>query len=134
MALLMKLEWRLAVNPQGLAHQVLRAKYFSKADFFTSPIGSNPSFTWRSIVAARPMLMCGLRWEVGDGIRIRVLGDPWLPRPSTFRIISNPKSLSPTTSVLALLDDDRKWKEDLIMGEFERRHILYYTNYTKKCS
>ncbi|KAK4394177.1 hypothetical protein Sango_1888500 [Sesamum angolense] len=107
---------------------------FSTADFFTSPIVSNPSFTWRSIVAARPMVMCGLRWEVGDGVRIRVLGDPWLPHPSTFRIISNPKSLSPTTSVLALLDDGRNWKEDLIMGEFERRHILYSTNYTKKCS
>ncbi|KAL0361132.1 UNVERIFIED_CONTAM: hypothetical protein Sradi_3797700 [Sesamum radiatum] len=88
-------------------------------DFFTAPIGSNPSYTWRSIVAARPLLTYGIRWEVGDGEMIRVLGDPWLPRPLTFRIISKPKSPRPTATVSALLDEDRNWKEALIREEFD---------------
>ncbi|KAL0366831.1 UNVERIFIED_CONTAM: hypothetical protein Sradi_3573200 [Sesamum radiatum] len=71
--------WRLATNPQGLAHQVLRAKYFPNSDFFSAHPGSNPSFTWRSIVATRQILMGGIKWEVGDGSRVHVMGNPWLP-------------------------------------------------------
>ncbi|KAL0331632.1 UNVERIFIED_CONTAM: putative mitochondrial protein [Sesamum angustifolium] len=50
MALLSKQAWRLAVNPQGLAHQVVRAKYFPNSNFLSAQIGSNPSFTWLSIL------------------------------------------------------------------------------------
>ncbi|KAL0416070.1 UNVERIFIED_CONTAM: hypothetical protein Slati_3438900 [Sesamum latifolium] len=102
-ASLTKMAWRLAVNPQGLAHQVLRAKYFPTTDFFTATTGSNPSFTWRSIVAARYVLMCGTPWEVGDGTRIKVMGDRGYPVGQLFQAYFRPKiatfichSLDPT--------------------------------------
>ncbi|KAL0443754.1 UNVERIFIED_CONTAM: putative mitochondrial protein [Sesamum latifolium] len=76
LALLAKQAWRLDVNPQGLAYSVLQVKYFPDRSFFHAQMGSNPSFTWRSIQAARPLLMGGIRWSVGDGSQINVASDP----------------------------------------------------------
>ncbi|KAL0449572.1 UNVERIFIED_CONTAM: hypothetical protein Slati_1513600 [Sesamum latifolium] len=107
LALLVKQAWRLAVNPQGLAYSVLQAKYFPDRSFFHAQMGSNPSFTWRSIQAARPLLMGGIRWSVGDGSQINVASNPWLPRPPTFKLIASPVSLPPSATVSDLLWDDR---------------------------
>ncbi|KAL0389086.1 UNVERIFIED_CONTAM: hypothetical protein Scaly_0265700 [Sesamum calycinum] len=117
MAILSKQGWRIVVNPQGLAHQVLRAKYFPNPDFFTAPVGSNSSL-WLSIFAARPLLMSSVRWDVGDGTRINVMGDPRLPRLSMFKLISSPKSLSPSVSVSLLPNEDHNWNQELIKEEF----------------
>ncbi|KAL0463081.1 UNVERIFIED_CONTAM: hypothetical protein Slati_0195700 [Sesamum latifolium] len=81
-------------------------------------MGSNPSFTWRSIQPARPLLMGGIRWSVGDGSQINVASDPWLPRPPTFKLIASPVSLPPSATVSDLLWDDRSWNEGLIQAEF----------------
>ncbi|KAL0440361.1 UNVERIFIED_CONTAM: hypothetical protein Slati_2519100 [Sesamum latifolium] len=43
MALLSKQGWRLVSNPQVLAYQILRARYFPNSDFSSAQIGSNPS-------------------------------------------------------------------------------------------
>ncbi|KAK4382815.1 hypothetical protein Sango_2837800 [Sesamum angolense] len=117
MVILSKQVWRLVVIPQGLAHQVLCAKYFPNSAFFTTPIGSNSSL-WFSIFAARPLLMSSVRWDVGDGTRINVMGDPRLPRLSTFRLISSPKSLPPSVSVSLLPNEDHNWNQELIKEEF----------------
>ncbi|KAL0348024.1 UNVERIFIED_CONTAM: putative mitochondrial protein [Sesamum angustifolium] len=118
MALLSKQAWRLAVNPQGLAYQVLRAKYFPSSDFLSAQISSNPSFTWRSIFVAKSTLVQGLRWEVGDGMLINVVGSPWLPRLPTFKLISRLRSLPVSTSVSRLLNANRSWNLDLVRNEF----------------
>ncbi|KAL0318095.1 UNVERIFIED_CONTAM: hypothetical protein Scaly_2865300 [Sesamum calycinum] len=118
MALLSKQAWRLAVNPQGLAHQVLRAKYFPNSDFLSAQIGSNPSFTWHSIFVAKSTLVQGLRWEVGGDTLINVVGSPWLPRLATFKLISHSLSLPMLTFVSRLLNADRSWNLNLVRNEF----------------
>ncbi|KAL0411831.1 UNVERIFIED_CONTAM: hypothetical protein Slati_3772800 [Sesamum latifolium] len=118
LALLAKQAWRIVVNSQGLAHSVLRARYFPDNSFFLALPVSNPSFTWRSILAARPLLMGGIRWKVGDGRLINVMNDPWLSRPPTFKIIAHPKSLPPSATVSELLTEDRSWNRDLVEQEF----------------
>ncbi|KAL0311521.1 UNVERIFIED_CONTAM: putative ribonuclease H protein [Sesamum angustifolium] len=64
------------------------------ADFFwhdgdrRPQVGNRPSFTWRSIIAARELLKSGCRWRIGTGHSVDVWKDPWIPRPASFRIIT----------------------------------------------
>ena len=53
-------------------YKVLKAKYFLRCDFVEAKIGSNPSYTWRSIMTAQHVVKEGLRWRVGNGEHIRV--------------------------------------------------------------
>ena len=66
MALLAKQGWRLQCDQNSLMYKVLKAKYFP-LDFVEAKIGCNPSYTWRSIMAAQHVVKEGLRWRVGSG-------------------------------------------------------------------
>ena len=53
MALLAKQGWRLQMGHDSLVFKVLKVKYFSRGDFIHASLGHNPSYTWRSIMAAQ---------------------------------------------------------------------------------
>ncbi|XP_074343069.1 uncharacterized protein LOC141680867 [Apium graveolens] len=42
-------------------------------------MGANPSFIWRSLTEAQPLVLAGVRRCVGSGTTINILNDPWLP-------------------------------------------------------
>ncbi|KAL0378820.1 UNVERIFIED_CONTAM: hypothetical protein Sradi_3187500 [Sesamum radiatum] len=50
---LRKQGWRFMVKPNLLINRILKARYFLDNEFLHEKIGYNPSFTWRSILAAR---------------------------------------------------------------------------------
>ncbi|KAL0433046.1 UNVERIFIED_CONTAM: protein NO VEIN [Sesamum latifolium] len=81
-------------------------------------LGSKPSFTWRSLLGTRELLVAGLRWKVGDGSSIPIRGQPWLPRPSTFQLIARPATLMANTKVVALITVSGVWDHELIRAEF----------------
>ena len=81
LALLAKQGWRLQQGYDSLVYKLLKAKYFPTIEFSQAILGTNPSFTWRSIMVAQPLIKYGLRWRLGNGERIRILGDKWLPKP-----------------------------------------------------
>lgn len=47
-------------------------------------LGPNPSFAWRSLLAARDIIMEGSRWQVDDGRTIEVAKHVWLPHAPIF--------------------------------------------------
>ena len=51
-ALLAKQGWRLQTNSSSLFYRVYKAKYFLRCDFLEATLGSQPSFSWRSILSA----------------------------------------------------------------------------------
>ncbi|KAL0298304.1 UNVERIFIED_CONTAM: putative mitochondrial protein [Sesamum radiatum] len=53
LALLAKQLWRLLTWPDCLVSKVLKAKYFPRNHLFDAKVGTRPSYTWRSIIAAR---------------------------------------------------------------------------------
>lgn len=60
----------------------------------------------------------GRRWRVGDGSSIRVKDEPWLPRPCTFRVLSNYPDLP--TMVNDLINPvTGLWKTELVRRCFE---------------
>ena len=91
LALLAKQGWRILTNPNPLVARVYKAKYFSYDDILSSKIGSNPSYDWRSIHNSLQVLKEGIRWRVGNGKRIHIWEDRWLPTPTTYKVISPQK-------------------------------------------
>ncbi|KAL0453568.1 UNVERIFIED_CONTAM: putative mitochondrial protein [Sesamum latifolium] len=65
-ALLAKQAWRVALSPDTLLHAVLKQKYFPNSMFCDANLSHTPSFTWRSLLRSRELLVAGLRWRVGD--------------------------------------------------------------------
>ena len=65
--------WKLISNPFTLLSKVLKAKYFNNCSFMEAKLGSNPSFTWRSILEGREVLKLGIRRRIGDGKTIKGL-------------------------------------------------------------
>ena len=108
LALLTKQAWRIATQPSSLLDQVFKAKYFPNSEFFLAGLGSRPSFTWRGIYEAHKYLVAGSRWRVGNGRGIQIWKDRWLPRPTTFKVISRSDKLPEDTTVDYLIDSDKK--------------------------
>ncbi|KAL0430870.1 UNVERIFIED_CONTAM: hypothetical protein Sradi_0713000 [Sesamum radiatum] len=110
--------WRIAFAQEGSPLEILSHKYFPCSNFFEARLGANPSFTWRSLVGTRELLTAGLRWQVGDGAVIPLVGQPWLPRPSTFQLVSRPATLPGCTKVVELISASGGWDVDPVRAEF----------------
>ena len=88
-------------------------------NFLNAALSSNPSYTWRSILSAQSIVKQGVCWRVGNGKDIRIWGDKWLPRGSSFEVISPRLFLHQDTRVSELIHTERKsWKEEVIRQLF----------------
>jgi ribonuclease HI len=108
-ALLAKQAWRLWSQPTSLIAQIMKAKYYPECLVLEANIGKRPSFAWRSIFSSCDLLREGQIWRVGNGRRVRIWSDRWLPNPSTYKPISPPTILDPNANVDMLIDADSKW-------------------------
>ena len=77
LALLAKQGWRILTQQQSLFTRVFKSKYFPGGSFLRAKLGSNPSFMWRSILAARDLLGEGIRWSLGNGKEVSIWNDDW---------------------------------------------------------
>ena len=90
----------------SLLAQVLKAGYYPSSDFMQASLGYNPSYTWRSIHAARQVLHKGLCWRIGNGRSVRIWKDGWLPKQCGFRVWSRSNLLDENATVDSLLQED----------------------------
>lgn len=111
LALLAKQGWCIIMNPKSLISKLYKARYFPDGDFFTTPIGSRPSATWRAIWTARPYLVQGIRTWIGDGTTTSIWHDAWLNEDNSFRILTTiPTDNQAPKLVSELLDPySRTW-------------------------
>ena len=115
LALLAKQGWHLQVGKHSLVFKVFKAKYFPDCDFVNASMGNNPSYIWRSLMAAQRVVEQGMRWQVGNGTNIRVWGDKWLPNSSSHMVISPRVNVSPDFRVSELIDSNNAcWNSGLI--------------------
>ena len=84
LALLAKQAWRLIHNTYSLFFRVYKSRYFPKCSFIDAELGSNPSYVWRSLLAAREIIWEGSKWKVGDGNTIGVTTHRWLSHRPVF--------------------------------------------------
>ena len=118
-ALLAKQCWRLIQHPDSLAALIIKEKYFSRSDLFSAKLRSKPSFTWGSLLSGRELLSAGLLWRIGDGKSVSIWSDKWIPRPTSFSVMSPCTVLPKTTKVEDLIyGDPPKWNKSLIHSIF----------------
>jgi hypothetical protein len=122
LAMLARQGWRLLLDPDSLCAQVLKAKYYPDGNLLSAIEKPGISYSWRSIVRGFQTIKSGMIWRVGDGSRINIWNDPWLPRGVTRQPIT-PRGQSILTSVVDLIDPmtgvwDRELVEDIFWEEY----------------
>lgn len=70
-------------------------------------------------MAAKSVLIDGLRWSIGDGEFVHIWNDKWLPTPETFKVMSPRRIIDGREHVSALIDREMGcWKSELIKDLF----------------
>ncbi|XP_074298887.1 uncharacterized protein LOC141629856 [Silene latifolia] len=99
--------------------RVLKGKYFADRDFLGAELGSNPSYTWRSIWEAKDVILLGARRRIGDGWSTKVWLDPWIPNTQSRRVLSPRHHNNASMKVADLMTNDRtSWDDELLRGMF----------------
>lgn len=119
LALLAKQGWRVLENPESLISRMYKARYFPNSTFWDAPVPVMPSFSWRSILAAKDMLRRGIRWQIGSGTEVCTWSDPWLPKPPSFLPLPRHHEVSNSSRVADFILPSRCWDNNKIMETFE---------------
>ena len=109
LAMLAKQGWRILSNPNPLMARVFKTKYFPYDDFLNSKKGGSPSYVWQSIHNSLVVIKKGTRWRVGNGRRIHIWDDKWLPTPSSYKVISPQSNFGDYPMVSSLINNDTRW-------------------------
>ena len=113
-AMLAKQVWRLLVDKSSLFYRVFSAKYFSNGSVFDAKAASR-SFAWKSIVKASKLVQSGLLWRVGNGSKINIYNNMWLPRRASACVVSPRIEGVSNWSVAKLLEPgEGGWNEQLL--------------------
>lgn len=119
LAILARQGWRILKQPNSLLAKLLKAKYFSSTSFLKANAGHNPSYTWRSLMAAQHVVEEGTVWSIGSGNNVNVWSDRWIPRPLSYKVIGNVYGGDPDLSVIDLIEwNVRRWRTDLLHDLF----------------
>ncbi|KAL4346325.1 hypothetical protein GQ457_17G004530 [Hibiscus cannabinus] len=99
--------------------EVLKGLYFPSGNIFMAPKGRNPSWAWASIHEGLNLIKEGSLWRVGNGLKISIWEDKWLPSLSGQRFVLRKPHLCRVFRVADLMDiSNRQWREDLLHSLF----------------
>lgn len=119
LALLAKQGWRISQNPDSLTHKVFKARYFAEGSFMDAQVGKKPSYVWRSIMVAKETIKVGSKWIIGNGRKVNIWCDRWLPLADSFKVLSPQGHNTRVVKVAQLIDNvTGTWKAELIKETF----------------
>lgn len=118
--LLAKQAWRILSYPSSLLSRFFKSRYFPQSSFLSAPLGSRPSYAWRSILFGREFLSKGLRHMVGNGQSLSVWTSPSLVDGDRMQIPLMKNILVDLNLKVnqLLLNNSHSWNQDLIGGLF----------------
>ncbi|XP_019157741.1 PREDICTED: uncharacterized protein LOC109154396 [Ipomoea nil] len=120
LAMLGKQAWRLLTKPESLVSKVYKARYYPKGTFYDTCVGNNPSFCWRSIMAAHDMVCRGIRRRIGNGDTTLIWDHPWLQDQHEPKIhTEKPVHLNGAT-IKGLIDPEtHTWDPNILTDIFD---------------
>lgn len=118
LAMLGKQGWRFITNPNSLVGKVYKARYFPYCYFLEAEIRNNPSFIWRNIWEAKHLISAGMRWKIGLGNSVNIIGRSWLLDNSNPFITSNNQGLENHKVSALMVTDCRYWDEEILSDIF----------------
>ncbi|MCI29441.1 hypothetical protein A2U01_0050650 [Trifolium medium] len=98
---------------------MFKSRYFPRSDFMEAKVGFQPSYAWRSLLAAKEVVKAGARWVIGDGHKVKIFHDSWIPTTKGFKLQDQVGGVDPEATVSMLIDvDTKQWNRGLIYSTF----------------
>ncbi|XP_062014044.1 uncharacterized protein LOC133730478 [Rosa rugosa] len=116
-SMLAKTVWRIFWGRSSLVSELLQAKYFPNSCFLDATVGTSPSAVWRGLIWGKQVINRGTRWRIGDGKRVSIKSDRWLPCPTSFRVVS-PINVPVDWKVERLFTESGAWNVPMVRSLF----------------
>lgn len=121
-AMLARQAWRLANAPNSLCARVLSAKYYPSGQIIRAVPKDGMSYSWRSILKGVQLLREGVIWRIGNGEKVNIWNDPWIPRGKSRKPATPQRRNVILHKVSELINPvDGDWDEDLIKQTFNEK-------------
>ena len=118
-SLLAKQAWRLLHDHNNLYYKVFKARFFPNTMIMEAKDSRLGFYAWKSILIGRDVIQRGVRWRVGNGKKIRVWQDHWLPRKHAPFLSVCPIADFEDSTVDILIDPQtRQWNVEMVEGLF----------------
>ncbi|KAK3189008.1 hypothetical protein Dsin_028569 [Dipteronia sinensis] len=121
-SLLAKQGWRMDKNPESLTARVMRSYNYPFSTFMRADISVGGSQIWKGLCWGRGLLDTGSRWMIGTGSLVSIFEERWIPRPSTFKVLS-PKTRDDICLVRHLKYPSGSWNDALLLDLFVKDDI-----------
>ncbi|MBA0738506.1 hypothetical protein Gogos_011845 [Gossypium gossypioides] len=112
--------WLICIDVMAIMSAYLceQAKYYSDSPFLRSSLGNYPSYTSKSIWAAKGLLQTDMSWRVGSSTNISIWKNAWVPGSVDYKIYSYVRNQI-IDKVSELTEPRlRQWREDYITNIF----------------
>ena len=125
-ALLGKQLWRIITQPDSLLARIFKSRYFRSSDPLNAPLGSRPSYAWRSIHSAQHLIKQGAKVIIGNGENTNIWRERWLGSSPASPITQTSTVPEPIRHLLSMdmkvadlmMPCRREWNANLINSIF----------------
>lgn len=87
----------------------MKARYFPHTQFLNAEFGNNPSYVWRSLMAAMEVVKAEARRQIGDGKDTQIWHIPWLPSEDNGCLTTSMPDHLKESTVHNLMDETGKY-------------------------
>ncbi|XP_058783870.1 uncharacterized protein LOC131658613 [Vicia villosa] len=126
-SLLSKQFWRLWQGEGSLLERFFKGRYYPRSSIAEAGLGYKPSYAWRSIYSSRDAVLRGSIWRIGNGERVKIWTNNWIPSLPGFKPLSPLVPQNTDVLVSSLIDSDLCcWKMDSLrelFGDSDVAHI-----------
>ena len=106
--------WQLLHNKQSLCYHIFKTRFFPNCSIMEAA-ESNFSIMEKHFLKGRDVLLRGPRWRIGNGAKVSIWKDVWLPSLEHPKIQSLVVDLFSEVSVNSLFSPTRNtWNVDLL--------------------